>query len=109
MNRVGNSPEDLLALAISVAESAGQLLMQRPQVLDVHQKTSAVDFATQMDHASEKLIVEKLLAARPDDGIIGEEGSARESTSGITWVIDPLDGTVNYFYGLAGWNVSVAA
>lgn len=109
MNRVGNLPEDLLALAISVAESAGQLLMQRPQVLDVHQKTSAVDFATQMDHASEKLIVEKLLAARPDDGIIGEEGSERESTSGITWVIDPLDGTVNYFYGLAGWNVSVAA
>lgn len=100
---------DVLALAIRVAESAGALLMQRPEVLDVHQKTSAVDFATQMDHASEKLIVESLLAARPGDGIIGEEGSARLSKSGLTWVIDPLDGTVNYFYGLPGWNVSIAA
>ncbi|MEI8066801.1 MAG: inositol monophosphatase family protein [Actinomycetes bacterium] len=100
---------ELLALAIRVAESAGALLMQRPEVLDVHQKTSAVDFATQMDHASEKLIVESLLAARPGDGIIGEEGSTRPSKSGLTWVIDPLDGTVNYYYGLPGWNVSIAA
>lgn len=100
---------DLLALAIRVAESAGALLMQRPEVFDLHQKTSAVDFATQMDHASEKLIVESLLAARPHDGIIGEEGSTRASKSGLTWVIDPLDGTVNYYYGLPGWNVSIAA
>jgi myo-inositol-1(or 4)-monophosphatase len=62
-----------------------------------------------MDEKAETLIVESILAARPDDGIIGEEGAARESKSGITWVIDPLDGTVNYFYGLPGWNVSVAA
>jgi myo-inositol-1(or 4)-monophosphatase len=101
--------DEILALAISVAESAGAWLMQRPEVLDVHQKTSAVDFATQMDHASEKLIVERLLAARPNDGIIGEEGASRPSKSGLTWVIDPLDGTVNYFYGLPGWNVSIAA
>ncbi|MEI6648550.1 MAG: inositol monophosphatase family protein [Actinomycetes bacterium] len=100
---------ELLELAKAVALEAGTLLMQRPDVFDVTQKTSAVDFATQMDKASETLIVEKLLAARPDDGIIGEEGSSRSSTSGITWVIDPLDGTVNYFYGLPGWNVSIAA
>ena len=50
-----------------------------------------------------------LLSARPDDGIIGEEGANVVSKSGITWVIDPLDGTVNYFYGLPGWNVSIAA
>jgi myo-inositol-1(or 4)-monophosphatase len=62
-----------------------------------------------MDTAAEKLIVESLLAARPDDGIIGEEGSERPSKSGITWVIDPIDGTVNYFYGLPGWNISIAA
>ena len=100
---------ELLELAKLVAVEAGTLLMQRPAVFDVTQKTSAVDFATQMDKASEKLIVERILAARPGDGIIGEEGSSRPSSSGITWVIDPLDGTVNYFYGLPGWNVSIAA
>jgi myo-inositol-1(or 4)-monophosphatase len=99
----------LLELAESVALAAGELLANRPATFALSEKTSAVDFATQMDIASEKLIVESLLAARPNDGIIGEEGAARESTSGITWVIDPLDGTVNYFYGLPGWNVSIAA
>jgi len=100
---------ELLDLGISVAQEAAQLLASRPSNFEIHQKSSAVDFATQMDHASEKLIVERILAARPLDGIIGEEGAARESASGITWVIDPLDGTVNYFYDLPGWNVSIAA
>ena len=100
---------ELLELAMKVAREAGDLLNTRPKVFDINVKSTAVDFATQMDHASEELIVSTLLAARPDDGIIGEEGSARASRSGITWVIDPLDGTVNYFYGLPGWNVSIAA
>ena len=103
------NPAELLALAISVSHEAATLLASRPSNFEIHQKSSAVDFATQMDHASEKLIVERLLAARPDDGILGEEGAARESKSGITWVIDPLDGTVNYFYDQPGWNVSIAA
>jgi myo-inositol-1(or 4)-monophosphatase len=105
----GAIPAELLALAVSVSHEAATFLSTRPSNFDIHQKSSAVDFATQMDHASEKLIVERLLAARPDDGIIGEEGAERESSSGITWVIDPLDGTVNYFYDLPGWNVSIAA
>jgi myo-inositol-1(or 4)-monophosphatase len=63
-----------------------------------------MDIVTQMDKKAEKFIVQSILAARPDDGLIGEEGADKESTSGITWVIDPLDGTVNYFYGLPGWN-----
>jgi myo-inositol-1(or 4)-monophosphatase len=100
---------ELLPLARNVAQAAGQLLMQRPAHFDLTEKSVAIDFATQMDEKAEALIVEGILAARPDDGIIGEEGAARESRSGITWVIDPLDGTVNYFYGLPGWNVSVAA
>jgi myo-inositol-1(or 4)-monophosphatase len=99
----------LLELAESVALAAGELLANRPATFALSEKTSAVDFATQMDIASEKLIVDSVLALRPTDGIIGEEGAARDSTSGITWVIDPLDGTVNYFYGLPGWNVSIAA
>ena len=100
---------ELLDLAISIAKQAGELLMARPDVFDLEMKSSAIDFATQMDIASEKLIVSKILEARPDDGIIGEEGASIPSKSGVTWVIDPLDGTVNYFYGIAGWNVSIAA
>lgn len=101
--------DELLALALRVAREAGALLMDRPATLEVSSKSVAIDISTQMDHASEKHIVTALLAARPDDGLIGEEGAARPSTSGITWVIDPVDGTVNYLYGLPGWNVSIAA
>lgn len=100
---------ELLALAQDIAKRAGTLLMSRPASFDINEKSSARDFATQMDHASEKLIVDALLTARPGDGIIGEEGANRVSTSGITWVIDPIDGTVNYFYNLPGWNISIAA
>ena len=101
--------EQLRQLAVEIAQAAGALLAERPDVFDINQKSSAVDFATQMDIAAEKLIVDRILTARPNDGINGEEGSERASTSGITWVIDPLDGTVNYFYGIPGWNVSIAA
>jgi myo-inositol-1(or 4)-monophosphatase len=100
---------ELLKLAESIARATGALLMDRPDTFILTEKSSAVDFATQMDKAAEELIVSKLLAARPDDGIIAEEGSSRQSKSGITWVIDPIDGTVNYLYGLPGWNVSIAA
>jgi myo-inositol-1(or 4)-monophosphatase len=99
----------LLELALKIAGQAGELLVDRPASWDLTAKSTAIDIATQMDHASEKLIVDNILASRPDDGIIGEEGASRESKSGITWVIDPVDGTVNYFYGLPGWAVSIAA
>ena len=101
--------KDLLTLAQKVGAEAGALLMDRPLAFEIESKSTAIDIATQMDIKAEKFIVESLLAARPDDGIIGEEGASIESKSGITWVIDPLDGTVNYFYGLPGWNVSIAA
>ena len=100
---------ELLALAHDVASQAAHLLMDRPSHFDLTEKSTAIDFATQMDEKAEALIVASILRARPDDGIVAEEGAARESKSGITWVIDPLDGTVNYFYGLPGWNVSIAA
>jgi myo-inositol-1(or 4)-monophosphatase len=101
--------QQLLELALKIARQAGELLVDRPASWDLTVKSTAIDIATQMDMASEKLIVESILAARPDDGIIGEEGTSRESKSGVTWVIDPVDGTVNYFYGLPGWAVSIAA
>ena len=100
--------DELLELALSIAKQAGQLLVDRPASWDLTFKSTAIDIATQMDIASEKLIVNAILSARPDDGIIGEEGADRATTSGYTWVIDPVDGTVNYFYGLPGWNISIA-
>ena len=100
---------ELLDLALRVGKKAADLLSARPELLEVSTKSSDVDIVTQMDRAGEALIVSSILAERPDDGMIGEEGAERASTSGITWVIDPLDGTVNYFYGLPGWNVSIAA
>ncbi len=62
-----------------------------------------------MDAAAEELIVRRLAELRPGDGLLAEEGSSRESTTGIRWVVDPLDGTVNYLYRLTHWSVSIAA
>ena len=88
---------ELVQLALTIARAAGDLLVNRPASWDLTVKSTAIDIATQMDSASEKLIVDAVLRARPDDAIIGEEGASRSGTSGITWVIDPVDGTVNYF------------
>ena len=100
--------DELLVLALDIAGQAGRLLVDRPASGELTAKSTAIDIATQMDLASEKLIVNAILAVRPDDGIIGEEGADRTSKSGYTWVIDPVDGTVNYFYGLPAWNISIA-
>jgi myo-inositol-1(or 4)-monophosphatase len=104
-------PLALLDVAVPVAEKAADLLRagvgQTRQ--SVRTKSSATDMVTEMDRASEDLIVGALLGARPDDGIVAEEGSAREGTSGVRWVIDPLDGTTNYLYDFPGWSVSIAA
>ena len=86
---------ELLKLATAIAKDAGQFLTNRPEHLAIDTKSSDIDIVTRMDRASEKLIVEAILAARPEDGIIGEEGADRPSKSGYTWVIDPIDGTVN--------------
>jgi myo-inositol-1(or 4)-monophosphatase len=81
----------------SKLQNAGALLIQRPgSAFDLIQNFQ-LNIVTQMDKASEKLIVDSILAVRPDDGIIGEEGANRPSKSGYTWIIDPIDGTVNYF------------
>jgi myo-inositol-1(or 4)-monophosphatase len=91
---------ELLALAQRIGREAAAMLMDRPAELEVKTKSTAIDVVTQMDIKVEAFIVEQILAARPNDGLIGEEGADRASTSGITWVIDPLDGTVNYLYDL---------
>ncbi|MFI8519168.1 inositol monophosphatase family protein [Streptomyces sp. NPDC085481] len=103
--------QELLDLALEAGRRAGALLRDgRPDDLAVAKtKTSAVDVVTEMDIAAEKLITGFLSEHRPQDGFLGEEGAATPGTSGIRWVIDPLDGTVNYLYGLPTWAVSIAA
>jgi len=104
-------PSELAALAEAVAREAGALLLggQLETRSLVATKTTTTDMVTEMDHAAEALIVERLLAARPDDGILGEEGGERAGTSGVRWVVDPLDGTTNYLYGHPAWSVSIGA
>ncbi|MFJ1706205.1 inositol monophosphatase family protein [Kitasatospora sp. NPDC088346] len=102
---------ELLELAKEAAIRAGALLRDgRPADLGVAAtKSSPVDVVTEMDLASEKLILELIGERRPADGYLGEEGADRPGSSGVRWVVDPLDGTVNYLYGLPNWAVSVAA
>lgn len=100
---------ELLQLAKDTALKAGKLLTNRPGTLEITSKSSSVDFVTQMDRASEELIFSEILYARPNDGFVGEEGGDRVSVSGITWVVDPIDGTTNYLMDLPGWNISIAA
>ena len=105
------APRDLLDLAVDVARSAGRLIVEeRPPALGVAStKSSATDIVTEMDQRSEQLIVDLITAARPDDGFLGEEGADRAGSSGVTWVVDPIDGTVNYLYGIPAYAVSIAA
>lgn len=102
---------ELLQLALQAAGRAGELLRDgRPADLAVAAtKSSPIDVVTEMDIAAEKLITGLIADRRPDDGFLGEEGASTDGTSGIRWVIDPLDGTVNYLYGLPTWSVSIAA
>lgn len=70
-------------------------------------KSSEIDLVTELDQRTEAALTERIRAARPDDGILGEEGAATASASGYTWVIDPIDGTVNYFYGNPQWCICI--
>lgn len=102
---------DLLELALEAARIAGGMLIaDRPAELGVAStKSSPTDVVTEMDTAAEKLIVEFLRSRRPHDGFLGEEGGGAHGDSGIRWVVDPIDGTVNYLYDLPAWCVSIAA
>jgi myo-inositol-1(or 4)-monophosphatase len=109
---MNENPEELLALAVSTANTAGQLLASwrtqgRPEVAST--KSSDTDVVTEMDRQSERLIAERIREVRPGDAILGEEGG-QSGTGGarVRWVVDPLDGTVNYLYGLPDWAVSIA-
>ncbi|MET9885928.1 inositol monophosphatase family protein [Streptomyces sp. NPDC006430] len=102
---------ELLDVGLEAARRAGELLRDgRPADLAVAAtKSSPIDVVTEMDIAAEKLITSVLARRRPEDGLLGEEGADSPGTSGVRWIVDPLDGTVNYLYGLPSWSVSIAA
>ena len=89
---------------------AGDLLLERygGPAQGVSSKSSETDLVSEADRASEAAILDLLMRERPSDGLLGEEGSSRDGDSGRRWVIDPLDGTINYLYGFPAWCVSVA-
>ncbi len=101
-------PDVLLELATDLARQAGSLaLSMRAGIRTESTKSSPTDVVTAADRAVERLLVEGITAARPQDGLLGEEGAGRAGTTGLRWVFDPVDGTVNYLYGLPQWAVSI--
>jgi myo-inositol-1(or 4)-monophosphatase len=100
---------EFLDLAASLSLAAGRVHEDgRRGALHVETKSTPTDPVSQVDREAERLIVEGIAAARPDDGLLGEEGASREGTSGVRWVIDPLDGTTNDIYGYPAYAVSIA-
>lgn len=103
-------PRALLALAIELATEAGALLLAGigEARTSVTTKSTITDMVSEMDRAAESLIVGRLATERPHDAVLAEEGASTTGTTDIRWVIDPLDGTTNYLYGIPAWSVSIA-
>ena len=100
---------ELLALASDLALQAGRVHRDGLRdALRIETKSSPTDLVSQVDKEAERLIVDRLRAARPDDALLAEEGSLSGGESGVRWVIDPLDGTTNYIYGYPAYAVSIA-
>jgi myo-inositol-1(or 4)-monophosphatase len=104
--------EELLQLAADAAVTAGLLLLESfgrdAASHDVTSKSTPTDLVSEADRAAERAIRETLARARPQDGFLGEEGGDSAGDSGLRWVVDPLDGTVNFLFGIPQWCVSVA-
>jgi len=102
----------LLEVAVDAARMAGELLAERAREgaeRDVTSKSTPTDLVSEADRASERAIAELLGRRRPADGFLGEEGGRSvDGTSGLSWIVDPLDGTVNFLFGIPQWCVSVA-
>ncbi|MBO9578443.1 MAG: inositol monophosphatase [Microbacteriaceae bacterium] len=105
-----NPMNELLELAVTVASEGAKLAARRrtEPVTVAATKSSPVDVVTAVDREVEALIRDRIAAARPDDGFLGEESDAAGGSSGLTWVVDPIDGTVNFLYGVPLYAVSVA-
>lgn len=101
---------ELLALAIEAAHAAGGLLMKSfvGDREEVSTKSSPTDLVSKADKDSERFLLDFIASKRPGDGILAEEGGRAESSTGFRWVIDPLDGTVNFLFRIPVWAVSLA-
>lgn len=106
-----DGPDALLELARTVAQEAAEHARDRRAdgVRVAGTKSSEIDVVTEADRSTEALVRDRLLGARPDDGLIGEEGGSVPGSNGVRWIVDPIDGTVNYLYGLRDYAVSIAA
>jgi myo-inositol-1(or 4)-monophosphatase len=111
-NADSGDAEALMALAVEAARMAGGLLAERARhgaEREVASKSTPTDLVSEADVASQRAIRELLARRRPGDGFVGEEEQTSEQgTSGLRWVVDPLDGTVNFLFGIPQWSVSVA-
>lgn len=105
------SAVELAEVAAGIARAAGDLITtQRPRTVHAaNTKSSETDVVTEMDRRSEALIRQELARARPQDAVLGEEGDDLSGSSGLTWVVDPIDGTVNYLYDIDAYAVSMSS
>ncbi|HEY7829400.1 MAG TPA: inositol monophosphatase family protein [Solirubrobacteraceae bacterium] len=105
------SPQALCEIAVRAARGAGALLLERFQGGEqqgVMSKSTPTDLVSEADLAAERAIRAMLAELRPEDGFLGEESGGESGSSGLRWVVDPLDGTVNFLFGIPQWCVSVA-
>jgi myo-inositol-1(or 4)-monophosphatase len=104
--------QELLELATEAARAAGELLRERfaaGREQDVAAKSTPTDLVSEADLASQRAIRELITARRPDDGLLGEEaGLDAAGSSGLRWIIDPLDGTINFLFRIPQWSVTIA-
>lgn len=104
-------PDELLDVAQGLARRAGKMALsgRKSGLQSVDTKTTQTDMVTEFDRASEAMIYEGLRTMRPNDSIVGEEGASHVGTSGVTWYVDPIDGTTNFLYDIPLWAVSIGA
>ncbi|MFD7659138.1 inositol monophosphatase family protein [Actinosynnema sp. NPDC059797] len=104
-------PRSLVEIAATVAREAGDLArnMRDAAVADVGTKSTQTDVVTAGDMAAEQLVRRRLASLRPGEPVLGEEEGGEAAVEGLTWVVDPIDGTVNYLYGIPHYAVSLAA
>lgn len=105
---------ELAAVALDAAQRAGRILEKGAPgrggtVSGIETKISSTDMVSDADRESEAAVVAVIGGARPGDAVLGEEGTSRPGTTGVTWVVDPLDGTTNFLFGIPQWSVSIAA
>ena len=109
----GGGPDGLLVelagVALEAAQAAAAILVSGAAVTGVETKISATDMVSDVDRAAEAAVATVLAARRPDDAVRGEEGTSRPGTTGVRWVVDPLDGTTNFLFGIPQFSVSIAA